>query len=67
VAGEKVYYFWHLYLVAPLPFVLIALPCAVRDRRMRVPWMIGGDLCDWPGLEVWFLPHYFAPAAALFF
>jgi hypothetical protein len=65
--GEKVYSFWHVYLVAPLPFVFIALPCAVRDRRMRVPWMIGGIFVIGLALEVWFLPHYFAPAAALFY
>ena len=65
--GEKVYSFGHLYLVAPFPFVFIALPCAVRDRRMRVPWMIGGIFVIGLALEVWFLPHYFAPAAALFY
>ena len=37
----KFYYFWQVYLLPPLPFVLIALPCAVRDRKLRVPWIIG--------------------------
>src|ERR1017187_1695406 len=64
---EKLYYFWQVYLVAPLPFVLIALPCAARDRRLRVPWMIGGIFVMGLAVEVWFLPHYFAPAAALLY
>ena len=66
-AGIKLYYFWQVYLVQPLPFFLIALPCAVRDRRLRVPWMIGGIFVIGLAVEVWFLPHYFAPAAALLY
>ncbi len=63
----KLYYFWQVYLVPPLPFVLIALPCAARDRRLRVPWMILGIFVAGLAVEVWFLPHYFAPAAALLY
>jgi hypothetical protein len=64
---DKLYSFWKLYLVPPLPFVLIALPCAARDRRLRVPWMIGGIFVAGLAVEVWFLPHYFAPATALLY
>jgi hypothetical protein len=63
----KLYYFWQVYLVPPLPFVLIALPCAARDRRLRVPWMILGIFVIGLAIEVWFLPHYFAPATALLY
>ena len=63
----KLYYFWQVYLVPPLPFVLIALPCAVRDRRLRVPWMILGIFVVGLAVEVWFLPHYVAPATALLY
>ena len=63
----KLYYFWQVYLVPPLPFVLIALPCAARDRRLRVPWMIGAIFVIGLAVEVWFLPHYFAPATALLY
>jgi hypothetical protein len=66
-ARSKVFYFWQAYLVSPLPFVLIALPCAARDRRLRVPWMIGVIFVIGLAVEVWFLPHYFAPATALLF
>jgi hypothetical protein len=63
----KLYYFWQVYLVPPLPFVLIALPCAARDRRLRVPWMIFAIFVMGLAVEVWFLPHYFVPAAALLY
>ena len=66
-ARSKVFYFWQEYLVSPLPFVLTALPCAARDRRLRVPWMIGAIFVIGLAVEVWFLPHYFAPATALLF
>jgi hypothetical protein len=66
-ACAKLYYFWQVYLVPPLPFVLIALPCAVRDRKMRVPWLIGGIFLIGLSVEVWSLPHYAAPATALMF
>jgi hypothetical protein len=66
-ARHKLFYFWQDYLVLPLPFVLIALPCAARDRRLRVPWMIAAIFVIGLALEVWFLPHYFAPASALLF
>src|SRR5579863_3669167 len=66
-ARGKLYYFWQVYLIPPLPFVLIALPCAVRDRKMRVPWMIAGIFVLGLAVEVWFLPHYAAPATALLF
>src|SRR5258708_6287461 len=66
-ARGKLYYFWQVYLVPPLPFVLIGLPCAVRDRKMRVPWLIGAIFVIGLSVEVWFLPHYSAPATALLF
>ncbi len=63
----KLYYVWQVFLIPPLPFVLIALPCAARDRRLRVPWMIAGIFVIGLAVEVWFLPHYFAPATALLY
>jgi hypothetical protein len=59
--------FWRVYLELPLPFVLIALPCAVRDRKLRVPWMIAAIFLMGAAVETWFLPHYSAPATALVF
>jgi hypothetical protein len=66
-ARIKFYYFWRVYLLPPLPFVLIALPCAVRDRKLRVPWLIGGIFTIGATVETWFMPHYSAPMTALVF
>lgn len=66
-ARIKLYYFGREFLILPLPFVLIALPQAARDRRMRVPWMILAFFVPGLAVETWFLPHYFAPAVALLF
>jgi hypothetical protein len=63
----KLYYFWQVYLVPPLPFVLIALAWAVRDRKLRVPWLIAGIFFAGLVVETWGLPHYSAPATALVF
>jgi hypothetical protein len=63
----KLYYFYQVYLVPPLIFLFIALPYAARDRKLRVPWMIGIIFVAGLAIEVWFLPHYFAPAAALLY
>jgi hypothetical protein len=65
--GDKIYSFCQTYLVLPLPFFFIALPCAVRDRRLRVPWIVLSIFVAGLVIEVWFLPHYFAPAAALLY
>jgi len=66
-AAIKFYYLRLVLLIAPLPFVLIALPCAARDRRMRVPWMIAAIFLAGLAVEIWGLPHYFAPAVALLY
>lgn len=65
--GEKLYRFWHEFLVPPLPFVLIALPWILRDRRLRASWLLLGIFAGGLAVETWFLPHYFAPAVALLY
>ncbi len=66
-AKDKLYYFSKTYLVAPLPFFLIALPCALRDRRLRFGLLALGVLLVGLAVEIWSLPHYFAPGAALLY
>jgi hypothetical protein len=66
-ARIKLYYFWQVYMVPPLPFLLIGLPCAARDRKLRVPWIIGVFFIIALAVETWGLPHYSAPATALLF
>ncbi len=65
--GQTLYDFWRVYLNPPLLFAFIALPWALRDRKMRVPWMILIIFVLGVQAETWFLPHYIAPATALLF
>jgi len=66
-ARGKLYWFYQVYLIPPLPFVLIALPWAVRDRKTRISWLIAIFFIAGSSIEVWFLPHYAAPVTALLF
>ncbi len=66
-ARLKFYYFWQVYWVPPLPFALIALPWAVRDRKLRVPWVIAGIFGIGLVVENWAQPHYSGPITALLF
>jgi hypothetical protein len=64
---EKAAIFGQFFLVWPLPLLLVALPCVIRDRQMRVPLLIGSVFILGLSVETWFLSHYFAPASALVF
>jgi hypothetical protein len=63
----KIEYFWRTFLVMPLPLVLVALPWAARDRKTRVPWLIGVAFVAGIAVETWAYPHYWAPAIALLY
>jgi hypothetical protein len=66
--GRRLYHFCQVYLNPPLLFAFLALPCAVRDRKMRVPWLIASILLLGIEAEIcWVLPHYAAPATGLLF
>jgi hypothetical protein len=60
---------WWMFFVGPaLSIALFALSrVIVRDRRMRIPLLIGAFF--FAGLlgETWMHPHYFAPATALMY
>jgi hypothetical protein len=64
-SGEKLAAWWRFFLVAPLPLVLFAFPWVVRDRKMRIPLLIGIVFFLGLAVETWFFPHYFAPVLAL--
>ncbi len=64
-SGEKFAAWWKFFLVAPLPFVLLAFPWVLRDRKIRIPLLIGLVFVLGLAAETWFYPHYFAPALAL--
>jgi hypothetical protein len=58
---------WIFYLGPALTLPLLALPRALRDRRMRLLVIPGLLLAGGLGVETWFYPHYAAPATALFY
>lgn len=66
-SGRKLLHIWKFFLGAALSLGLLALPITLRDHKMRVPLVlllisIAGLL-----LEIWELPHYFAPAMTLIY
>jgi hypothetical protein len=59
--------FLHMYLWPQFLLLLIAIPCILRDRKMRFPFA-QSLFCLLASLTcVWFLPHYLAPLAATVF
>lgn len=65
--GNKIRIWWLLYLGPALTLPLVAFPCILRDRRMRLPLLIGAVFLMGLSVETWVLPHYFAPATGLLF
>jgi len=67
LSWQKVELFWKFYLGVFLSIPLIAFPCILRDRRVRL-LLIQFAVCS-VGLfaAVWFLPHYAAPISVVFF
>ena len=47
--------------------LLVALPWALRDRRVRILTGIGLFLAAGLAVETWLIPHYVAPATVLIF
>lgn len=62
---HKVFELWRFYVGPAFTLPLLALPFALRDRRMRLPLLAG--LIFWLGWLVvtWTFPHYVAPATGL--
>ena len=60
---------WWVFFVGPaFTIAIFALPkLVVRDRRMRIPLLIGAIFLAALALETWKWPHYFAPATALLY
>ncbi len=63
----KVEQWWQLYLGPTLALSLLALPWAIRDRKLRLPLLILACLALGFSVQTWTLPHYFAPATALLY
>jgi hypothetical protein len=58
---------WQLYLGPALTLPLLALPWALRDRRLKLPLVILGCMGLGFSIETWTLPHYCSPATAVFY
>ena len=66
-ANEKFWSCWRYYLGPIFTLPLVAAPWVVRNRKMRFPLIALGVFIVGLGVETWTMPHYFAPATALFY
>ncbi len=65
--AAKVFWFWRFFLGPVLTVPLLALPWTWRDRRIRFPLLALAVFLLGLGVEIWFRPHYFAPATGLLY
>jgi hypothetical protein len=65
--GTKIDQWWQLYLGPALTIPFLALPWAIRDRKLRFPLIVLAFLVLGLVFQTWTLPHYFAPATALLY
>jgi len=56
---------WRFYVGPAFTLPLLALPFALRDRRVRLPLLAGLIFCLGWLVETWTFPHYVAPATGL--
>ncbi len=56
---------WRFYVGPALTLPLLALPCAFKDRRIRLALIAGSIFCIGLLIETWTFPHYVAPATGL--
>jgi hypothetical protein len=66
-SGVKIEQWWQLYLGPAFTLPLLALPWAIRDRKLRFPLLTLAFLGVGFSVQTWTLPHYFAPATALLY
>ena len=60
--AERFISWWKFYLGPLLTVPLLALPCIVRQRKMRLPLFICGAVAAALTVETWNRPDYFSPA-----
>jgi hypothetical protein len=63
----KIGNFWLFYLGPVLTVPLLALPWALRDKRIRFLLVAGLVFLAGLVVSIWFYPHYAAPATALLY
>ena len=59
--------YWLFYLGPVLTLPLLAFPWIIRDRRIRLLLITGAIFLAGLGLNVWFYPHYAAPATGILY
>ena len=62
---HKAFDLWRFYVGPVFTLPLLALPFAVRDRRMQFSLIAGFIFCLGWVIETWTFPHYVAPATGL--
>ncbi len=66
-SAVKIQQWWQFYVGPTLTLPLLALPWAIRDRKMRVPLAVLACMLLGFSVQTWTLPHYFAPATAVLY
>ena len=66
-AAARLRAFWLFFVGAALALPLLWLPWTLRDRRMRLLWVVCG--LTWAGVlaETWGFPHYWSPLTGAFY
>lgn len=65
--GKKLLSWWHFYLGPLLTVPLLALFCPIHMRKLRLPVIILITTIAGLAVQVFMLPHYFAPACGLLY
>jgi hypothetical protein len=65
--GWKLTSWWQFYLGPLLTVPLVGLPWVVRQRKMRLPLLIGVAMAAGFAVQTWTLPHYFSPAVGVLY
>ncbi|MGA8152052.1 MAG: hypothetical protein WB952_13955 [Terriglobales bacterium] len=63
----KISWFWRFFLGPALTIPLLAFPWILHDRKMRFVLFAGAAFLLGLAIEIWFRPHYFAPATGLLY
>ena len=66
-SASKIAWFWRFFLGPALTVPLLALPWTWRDRRIRFPLLALAIFLLGLSVEIWFRPHYVAPATGLLY
>jgi hypothetical protein len=66
-AAVKFSWSWRFFLGPVLTIPLLAFPWVVSDRRMRFPLFASAVFLFGLAIEIWYRPHYVAPAVGLLY